>query len=73
MCSYSTQYSSQLRRKEGVKVKVRSRGPLELTLAALLAQTPSAFDGRRLTAVDRNIVAIDALPERCAAHVKVRI
>ena len=72
--SYSGQYASQVQKKEAAKARAgsaRARRPAELTLSAVLAAAPHLFDGRRVTAVDRGIAAIDSLPERVASQVKV--
>jgi hypothetical protein len=45
--------------------------PLSAALSAVLAAAPASFDGRKITVVDKNITALDALPERYAG-VKVR-
>ena len=40
------------------------------SLAAAVAATPAAFDGRKLAVVDRGITCIDALPDR---YVGIRV
>lgn len=67
--SYSTHHS---RRKEvaAARLKRRPRAQAALPLSAVLAQHPQLFDGRRITAVDKNVCTIDAL--RCASEVRVR-
>jgi hypothetical protein len=48
------------------KSRVGRGDPKTAALSAVLAAAPASFDGRKIAVVDKNITALDALPERYA-------
>ena len=64
--SYAGKQKERAEQVHLYKSRMERGDPKTAALSAVLAAAPASFDGRKIAVVDKNITALDALPERYA-------